>query len=233
VHLPGLPSLLFLALLLLLMPWGAWRTAQRLRGKTGPPVDRVVYWRSAVLSQLILFVLAWLAGAGFGYRIFAVERPIRPTDVLLSLAAFGLCYGLRLVSRSLRSERERRELSVYKRAPRTRVELAWFSLAAVSAGMTEEAAYRGVGWAILSYALGNPWISAFILCLAFSVAHWNQGWKSGVTIFGLAAVHHALVALTGTLVLAMVVHAIYDLVAGYQIRRTARRYDQEAETEAV
>ena len=25
----------------------------------------------------------------------------------------------------------------------------------------------------------------------------------------------------------MVVHAVYDLVVGYQIRRTARRYDQE------
>jgi hypothetical protein len=37
-----------------------------------------------------------------------------------------------------------------------------------------------------------------------------------------------LVAWTETLVLAMAVHAAYDVVAGYLIRRAARMYDETA-----
>jgi hypothetical protein len=32
-------------------------------------------------------------------------------------------------------------------------------------------------------------------------------------------------AITGTLLLAMAVHAVYDVVVGWQIRRAARRHD--------
>jgi membrane protease YdiL (CAAX protease family) len=95
----------------------------------------------------------------------------------------------------------------------------------VLASVAEEAAFRGVGWSILRYALGNPWLSAVPLCVAFAVVHWSQGWKSGIAIFGLAVVLHALVAFTGSLLPAMAVHAIYDFVAGEQIRRQARMMD--------
>jgi hypothetical protein len=63
---------------------------------------------------------------------------------------------------------------------------------------------------------------------AFALAHWVQGWKSGAVIFAMALVAHALVALTGTLVLKMIVHAVYDFVAGAQIAKQARAYDLEA-----
>ena len=38
---------------------------------------------------------------------------------------------------------------------------------------------------------------------------------------------HGLVALTGTLLLAMIVHAIYDIVARYLIGREASRFERE------
>ncbi|WP_165063798.1 CPBP family intramembrane glutamic endopeptidase [Paludisphaera rhizosphaerae] len=230
---PGTGGILFLAFLLLLLPLAAWRTSRRLRGGSagsGPPVSRVLYWRSAVVTQLFLFVLAFMVGSTFHFSIFKAP-PSGPTPWLWGIVALAVCLGIRQVGRWSRTEEERKKLAVYQRSPRTRVEAAWFIAAVVCASVAEEAAYRGVGWQLLSYSTGSVWASAGILSAAFALAHWNQGWKSGVTIAALAATFHGLVALTGTLVIAMIAHAAYDFVAGYLINRQARAYDREAETE--
>lgn len=93
------------------------------------------------------------------------------------------------------------------------------------ASVREEIAYRGVAMSILWYSLGNPWIAALICAIAFAAAHWAQGAKSGVFIFFLALMMHGLVAITGTLILAMVVHGIYDFVAGYLISREVQGFE--------
>ena len=220
---PGVPSLFFLAFLLVLVPLAARRTAQRLRKEVpGKPVSRLTYWRSAAVFQVFLFFLAWRTGATFDYKIFAV-RHVTATDLLLSAAALALCFGFRELARRTRSEEEFKGLSVFQRVPRTGEEFKWYGMAVVGASVAEEAAYRGVGWSILWYSLGDPWISAALMSVAFALAHWNQGWKSGVTITAFAAIFHGLVALTETLVFAMVVHAAYDFIAGASIQRTARR----------
>jgi membrane protease YdiL (CAAX protease family) len=85
-----------------------------------------------------------------------------------------------------------------------------------------------VGMSVLWYSLGNPWISALILAAAFAVAHAAQGWKSGLVIFCLALVMHALVEFTGSLLPAMLVHATYDIIAGLIIMRDAAVLDREA-----
>lgn len=54
-----------------------------------------------------------------------------------------------------------------------------------------------------------------------------QGWKSGVIIFGIALVLHALVAVTGTLVIAMGVHTAYDLIVLTIVSRTRQRWEHE------
>lgn len=95
--------------------------------------------------------------------------------------------------------------------PQTPRETATYSLLAIVAGISEEAAYRGVLMQILWYALGNPWIAMLIAAAAFAFIHLLQGWKSVLVIFVMACVMHALVWYSGTLVIAMVVHAMYDL----------------------
>jgi membrane protease YdiL (CAAX protease family) len=94
------------------------------------------------------------------------------------------------------------------------------------AGVAEEMAYRGVTMTILWYALGNPWAAALVCAVAFALAHATQGWKSGVIIFVIGLLMHGLVAITGTLVPAMIVHVAYNLIAGGLIVREARRLDQ-------
>lgn len=229
----GTESLLFLVFVVVLIPLAARQTSLRLKSQVpGRPVTRLSYWKSAVLFQGLLFFLAWVAGSSFDYKFFAVPH-LTATDVLLSVAALGACLGLRLLARLVRSPEEWKKLSVFERAPRNSAELAWFVAAVLSASVTEEVAYRGVGWSILWYSLGDPWISAAIMAVAFALAHWNQGWKSGIVIVAFAAVFHALVWATETLVLAMVVHAAYDFYAGGEIRKMAMEFDKASTNDST
>jgi membrane protease YdiL (CAAX protease family) len=164
-------------------------------------------------------------GHGFGFQPFAVSI-VRLIDVIAAVLALVLCLAMLPVSRWLRSKREQRELFVYQLAPRTRREWAWWVPTVLVAGVAEEVAYRGVTMTILWYALGNPWAAALVCAVAFALAHATQGWKSGVIIFVIGLLMHGLVAITGTLVPAMIVHVAYNLIAGGLIAREARRLDQ-------
>lgn len=223
---PGTPSLVFLVYLLALLPWGAMRSARRVGpalGRSGPGSarDRLAIWGSTLFAQGILLFLAWFAGSGFGFRFFVL--PARPIDLLAAAAALGACFALRAVARALHSEQERRALIVYRLAPKSSGEwLAW-GLIALVASVTEEIAYRGVGVAILGHWTGSAAAAIAVCAAAFAVAHALQGWKSGVVIFAIALVMHALVQGTGSLVPAMVVHFVYDVVAAILIARQARR----------
>ena len=229
---PGAPSLVFLVFVLLYLPWAALRSRRRLSelragSGAGRPLSREAVWTSTIVSLLVLLLIAVLVGRSFDYDVLA--RPAWGWQVLAAtLGAFAACLLLRQAVRAMRSEEERRRLMVYLIAPRTPRERVLWALACVLAGVAEETAYRGVGMATLWYALGNPWASALILAAAFAVAHAAQGWKSGLAVFGIALVMHALVQLTGSLLPAMLVHAAYDLVAGAIIARDARRMDAEA-----
>lgn len=226
---PGAPSLFFLFYLLLFLPWVSFRSARRLRaareGAAARP-PRTAIWTGTLVSQTVLLTLAWLVGRGFGYEIFAVH-PLQPRHLGAALLALAVCFAIRSVGRAIRSPEERRRMEVYAWAPRQPNEWMLWTAAVLIASVAEEAAYRGVGMSILWYATGNPWLAALICAAAFALAHSTQGWKSAALIFAIALVMHALVAFTGTLVLAMAVHAVYDLAAGYAISRTARLYEEQ------
>ena len=226
---PGLPSLLFLTLLFVLLPYAAWRSTLRLRppqsaGQRGPEISREQVWANSVINCVFLFFLAWAVGWTFGFEIFAIPR-LGLRELAASLLALAGCFVVRAILRASRTEAERRKLMVYRLAARTPREFLLWIATSISAGIAEEAAYRGVAMSILWYSLGNPWIAAFLCATAFAVTHCLQGWKSVLAIFAIALVMHALVLFTETLVLAMIVHASYDLIAGYLIAIQARKFD--------
>jgi membrane protease YdiL (CAAX protease family) len=224
VQSPGLPSILFLAYVLAGLPWAAFKSAWHVRTVGLPPGERV--WTSTIVMLALLFVLAWLVGRSFDYDAWAVP-PLGPRAWLAAAGALAFCFLLRALARALTPEAERRKLAVFKLAPRTRKEWLLWTAAVVLASVSEEIAYRGVAMSILWYALGDPWLATAISALAFGLAHAVQGWRSVliVTVFGL--VMQALVLYTGTLVLAMLVHAVYDFVAGYAIAREAAAMNEE------
>jgi membrane protease YdiL (CAAX protease family) len=56
-----------------------------------------------------------------------------------------------------------------------------------------------------------------------------QGWKNAVIIGAVALALHGLVIWSGSLYIAMAVHAIYDLVAGLTYGRLGERLGYPAE----
>lgn len=232
MNIPGLPSLFLLAYLLVLLPWLARRSAQVMHGQPSggstiaiPPRETI--WKRTLLAQLVLLLVSWGAGRSFGFDFIATP-PITPRLIAAGLVALVLALILRQIARALHSEAERRSLAVYKLAPRTPREWALCVLTVFAAAIAEELAYRGVLVAILGYMFQNTWLAIILSAIAFAAAHWMQGWKSGLVIYALALLMHALVAYTGTLLVAMLVHAAYDLVAGYLIAKQAQHYDREA-----
>jgi hypothetical protein len=90
-----------------------------------------------------------------------------------------------------------------------------------------------VAWSLLTHYTGNTSLAAAICVAAFALHHVTQTWKSVVAIAGIAVFMHALVAFTGTLVLAMGVHALYDLVVAVLIARRAAQIELEEAPGAV
>ena len=231
MQLPGIASLVFLAYILLVLPWAGFRSMRALRASadkalTRPLPSREAVWRGTFLGQVVLLALAWLAARSFDYRILAVPR-LGAREVAAALVALGLMFGLRALLRALRPPHRRGGLMVYRLAPRTRREWVLWVACVLSASVAEEAAFRGAGMAILWFAMGSPWPAVLVCAVAFALAHMGQGRASTMTIFAAAIVLHALAAVTATLVLGMIVHALYDLGAGFRIAREAELYDPE------
>ena len=219
-------STLFLVLVFVVIPMGALGSTRRLRaiveldhGLTD--AERRALWTSTIFVQMVLYGLAWLAARSLGFEFFTAPR-LDLRDWMAAGIAMVFCLGLLKVSNAIRSDEERKSLLVNQLVPRRHREWMLWGLVCLAAGVAEEAAYRGVTMEILQSGFGNPLVAALASSFAFALAHSAQGWKSGVVIFFMALIMHGLVALTGTLVLAMLVHALYDLAAGWLISRQVR-----------
>ncbi|MCB9683001.1 MAG: CPBP family intramembrane metalloprotease [Alphaproteobacteria bacterium] len=221
LHLPGTPSLVFLAFVLGLLPWMALRSAARVRavraaGTEATLPSRTQLWGNTILLQAVIGLLAWRVGSGFGYPLFGWEDPSWVDAVWTALALLA-CLGLRQLVRAWRTPEERRTLFVFVLAPRTARERALRTVAILLAGVAEELAYRGVVVAILTYSLGSVPLAIALSVAAFTAVHALQGAKSAVIVASVALVMHALVWATGTLLCAMAVHIVYDFLAARAI----------------
>jgi membrane protease YdiL (CAAX protease family) len=227
MQLPGTPSLFLLFFLFVVMPWLAIKSSRRLRelssvnsGATGISRNRI--WYSTLFVQGLLFALASIVGNGFGFRIFAMPKPTSSAVITAGLS-LGVLFVIRDVLRRTRTAEERSQLLVYFLAPRSQREWQLTLLTIAAASIAEEAAWRGVAMSIMLYSTGSVVLSLIMCSLTFALAHWVQGLKSLIAIFAIAVTMHGLVMWTETLVYAMVVHAVYDLVAMVLIAGEARQ----------
>lgn len=95
--------------------------------------------------------------------------------------------------------------------PRNRPELGWGAALSVNAGVVEEALFRLALPALLVVVTGEP-VSAFLLAaLVFGALHAYQGWVGVVATGVVGLLFTALYVVSGSIGLAMLVHALFDL----------------------
>lgn len=97
--------------------------------------------------------------------------------------------------------------------PRTARERSWFTALAITAGICEEFLFRGYAVWVLRPWLGL-WGAALVSVLLFGLGHSYQGRRGAVRATMVGAVLAILVLITGSIIPAMIVHAIVDIGSG-------------------
>jgi membrane protease YdiL (CAAX protease family) len=204
-----------------------WPSVER-RIATGEPNPRLPAYRMIVLGE-------WAAAVSFAI-VWAIERHpwtailgVVPTGWRLALAMLVVIAPAVLFVAQVRTIRAKLERGAVRPerleqlrggmgrvtlvAPHTRRELRAFYPVAVTAGICEEWCFRGAMTAVLAAWWGLP-LAVVLTNVAFGFGHAYQG-RAGIVKTGLVGfVMSGIVLATGSLVPAMILHAIIDLGGG-------------------
>jgi len=131
-------------------------------------------------------------------------------SLAILVGVIALAEGLLMV----RAREERRKLWVRQTIPRDNAGRGVWLVSSITAGATEEIIFRGVFFALLAAITGSIAAGALISAIVFALAHFRQGWKSMAFIAPIALLFQWLVIYSGSLVPAIIVHAIYNIARG-------------------
>ena len=217
---PGVISVAFLVGLLAALPLAVVAQERQLRAMRaeGFLLARRDIYLAAVTTHAVLLAAALLAAWDAGIPLLqAPDIGVREVGIGAAAIALGM---LTLSERVAPADDARARAEAI--APRTSREMLAFAGIAVSAGVAEEIAYRGVLFTLLAHFLGGWWLPAVVAAVAFGVAHVFQGWRAAALATAAGLVAQLVVGLTGTLLVAIVVHIVHDIIAGAVIGRRAR-----------
>ncbi len=195
------------------------RSLQRIGAMPLPP--RPVFYATVILQQTVFLgfslLVAWSAG---------LPLSVAPPDGRgWLLAGAFLVVSVAILAPEWRRRIRSRDRRVLLASPMTRPEHGLWVVVSALAGVSEEITYRGVLYLLLVSVTGSPLAAVGLAALAFAVGHAVQGWRAAAIVFAIAVGFHGLVLVTGSLVPAIVVHALYDTIAGFASGRMARRAD--------
>ncbi len=195
----------------LFIPCAAIRGKRRLdKAKKLPPRKR--YLVGVVVQQLVFAAFALFVAWREWIDLFP---PFHPRALDLAAGALVLAALIAFMAPRWRRNVEKRVRRLWLFMPRDGVEKGLWTCVSICAGIGEEIVYRGVLYTLLGRLTGSYVLAAALCVAAFAVAHWVQGRSSALAIAGFAALFHGLVALSGALYVAMAVHVLYDLAAGF------------------
>jgi membrane protease YdiL (CAAX protease family) len=180
-------------------------------GPHGTP--RIQLYVQALFTHAVLLGTAVLSARveeiPFFSRVTADPRDLAAAALtLVAVVAIG-----ELSWRS-RSAAERERLWVRRIVPRTPGERRMWVLVAAGAAIAEEISYRSVFVLLTASATGSLPVAVIASAVAFAAVHAPQGFAGVGYVFVIALLHQALVLVTGSLLLAIVVHFAYDVLAG-------------------
>ena len=182
------------------------------------PGARLRHYRRGIVGEwaavgllVVIGVLAGRSPASVG--LTGGTHPGAATAEVLEVAVVLAASAVVFRAPALRSTIQRQARGFVALLPRTVDERTAFALLAVTAGVCEELIFRGFGIAYVRWLWPGAthfWLIA-ITSAAFGLAHLYQGVR-GVLLTGLVgAVLASLVLATGSLLPAMVIHALIDL----------------------
>ncbi|HEY7474137.1 MAG TPA: CPBP family intramembrane glutamic endopeptidase [Vicinamibacterales bacterium] len=199
------------------IPLLALRGRQKLAQPNAPPINRLAHFRVTSGMLGVFASLSLLTAVDHELWLFPMDRP----RLLLSLpVGIAFCWlAVTLMRPRWRRVVAERKPIVQLFMPATAVERNWWLLVSVMAGVSEEITWRGVQSTLLAAVVGSAWLAVVLSALMFGAAHLTQGWKSAgiITAFGLG--FQALVWISGSLYVPMLIHAAYDVIAGLTYRK--------------
>ena len=200
----------FMVLALIVMP--ALGVASYIRIRSGKPLPpKARRYRSMIAFQLLLLLITVLAAREAGVTLLGSQFPGPVAWLIAGVYFIFLALRLRRAWPKLSSERRERARIVLPDHPS--LMRMWVVISAL-AGIAEECAYRGLAFRFLTANHGSVAL-ALLLCVgSFGVAHLAQGWRGVLGTSVIAVAMHAIVFLTQSLYLAIVIHAAYDLMVG-------------------
>ncbi|MES2177400.1 MAG: type II CAAX endopeptidase family protein [Gemmatimonadota bacterium] len=217
-------DLFFLAYLFVFLPYAAVRGVRRVRKGTVaiPPTGKRQQGTLAMMAMI--FLLAYMTARGNGLALGIRPRNVA-TALPWTLLFAAVCAGW-LVTR-WRAPRAPSDavLTPEKLAPHgTKEGIIWI-VTSCTAGVVEEYVYRGVGTTLLAWYAGGLLPASIICAGAFGIVHAAQGKRGMLVTFLFALGAQALIYATGALGPAMLVHALYDMAAGWVL---AKKYPRAA-----
>jgi membrane protease YdiL (CAAX protease family) len=189
-------------------------------GKPLAPKNR--RYRAMILMQLLIVFVTLEVAKKNGTALFAGNWPAIWIWVVSGLYLGLIALRLNTAWGRMSTERKQRARLLLPERPQQ----MWYWLpVALLAGLSEECAFRGMGYLALREIIGSASISVAICVVAFAVAHMMQGWRGVLGTGLIAIVMHGLVFMTQGLYLAIALHAAYDVVIGVIALRHFMRDD--------
>jgi membrane protease YdiL (CAAX protease family) len=203
-----------------LVPVLAWKSRRRSLRADAPKLPLARFLRSGCVMLALFALLSWLTAWNQNLDIWSlsIQRP---------LVSIPLAVGLYVLAVVVMRPRWRR--AVEKRLPHLRYfmpqtpeERRWWVAVSTCAGVSEEITWRGVQPPLLAYVTGSPVAGMALSAILFGAAHAMQGFRTSAVIVLFAVAFQFLVWTSGSLLLAMIVHAAYDITAGFTYGRLGR-----------
>jgi len=218
-------TVIFLLLVGVLLPYVAWNSWRYLANASEPRDEELPSPTALAIQTLVLqgVVLAAALACVLSDRV-TVSWPSRMTGTPLLVATGLLVVALGYACFESRKplgpeDRLRHEIRGAGLTP------PWLAVMATAA-VTEELAYRGVLFQLLSGPL-PPLGAALASAALFGLAHLTQGPKGALGSAGFGLAIQWVCHISGGLLLAVLVHLAYDLVAAWLGRRLYLRAESD------
>ena len=230
----GIPHLLYFGVQ---RPYEAWRSRHAMQPSRKPLPDRGRYLHATVVqlatlgaNSLAMLVILWMFSSRdrlggyvfvFGHAVSSARGVWSGLFPLQWPSVEAWWYGalayVVMVSIDLPFSRrciERGERHSHFSMPQTRSERLWWIGLSVAAGVGEELTWRGVQPELIAQITGALWPAVLLCSATFGLGHISQGWRWAMVTGAFGLLFHALVWLTGSLYVAIVVHIAVNVTVG-------------------